>query len=54
MGNLVGRGAWQVGAHRWTRRLDRLVSTLSGEALRNGTPIADPLKTARTPPPLKE
>jgi hypothetical protein len=54
MGNLVGRGAWKVVAHRWTRRLDRLVSTLSGEALRNGTPVADALQPVRTPPQLKD
>jgi hypothetical protein len=39
-GNLTGRGAWRVLAPRWAGRLDRLVSTLSGEALRNGTPAA--------------
>lgn len=39
-GNLIGRGAWRMLAPRWAGRLDRLISLLSGEALRNGTPVA--------------
>jgi hypothetical protein len=39
-GNLTGRGAWRMLAPRWAGRLDRLLSLLSGEALRNGTPVA--------------
>lgn len=42
LGNLGGRGAWRVIAPRWSERLDRLISTLSGEALRNGTPLPPP------------
>lgn len=38
-GNLIGRGAWRLMAPRCAQRLDRLMSTLSGEAMRNGTPI---------------
>ncbi|MGH7575487.1 MAG: hypothetical protein ACREM1_10255 [Longimicrobiales bacterium] len=38
-GNLVGRGAWRMAASRFAKRLDRLMSTLSGEAMRNGTPV---------------
>lgn len=38
-GNLTGRGAWRLLAPRWAQRLDRLISTLSGEAMRNGTPV---------------
>lgn len=38
-GNLTGRGAWRVLAPRWANRLDRLISTLSGEAMRNGTSV---------------
>lgn len=38
-GNLIGRGAWRLVAPRFAKRLDRLISTLSGEAMRNGTPV---------------
>jgi len=41
-GNLGGRSAWRLTAPRWAERLDRLISTLSGEALRNGTPLPAP------------
>ncbi|HEX7049069.1 MAG TPA: hypothetical protein VF188_02565 [Longimicrobiales bacterium] len=41
-GNLSGRGTWRLIALRWSERLDRLISTLSGEALRNGTPLSAP------------
>lgn len=38
-GNVAGRVWWRVTANRWAKRLDRVVSMLSGEALRNGTPV---------------
>jgi hypothetical protein len=48
-GNLTGRGAWRVLAPRWAGRLDRLVSTLSGEAMRNGMPVTS--APPAVPPP---
>jgi len=52
VGNLIGRGAWRLLAPRWAERLDRLISTLSGEALRNGTPIgAAPTAASPVAPP---
>jgi hypothetical protein len=52
LGNFSGRAWWRVTARRWAKRLDRLVSTLSGEALRNGTPLAPPAtEPARSPRP---
>ncbi len=42
LGNLCGRGAWRLIARRWAERLDRLISTLSDEARRNGTPVSAP------------
>jgi hypothetical protein len=47
-GNLTGRGAWRVLARRWAGRLDRLISTLSGEAMRNGTSVAMPTLASRS------
>jgi hypothetical protein len=41
-GNLTGRGMWRVLSRRWARRLDRLISMLSGEAMRNGTSVTVP------------
>ena len=52
VGNVTGRVWWRMTAGRWAKRLDRLVSTLSGEALRNGMPVAPPAPaTASTPAP---
>jgi hypothetical protein len=48
-GNLTGRGAWRLLAPRWAGRLDRLVSTLSGEAMRNGAPVMPPPPSAPAP-----
>jgi hypothetical protein len=48
-GNLTGRGAWRALAPRWAGRLDRLVSMLSGEALRNGAPVAALPPASRSP-----
>lgn len=42
IGNLGGRGTWRLVARRWAGRLDRLISTVSGEALRNGTLLPTP------------
>jgi len=42
LGNLNGRGAWRLTARRLAGRLDRLISTVSGEALRNGTLLPTP------------
>jgi hypothetical protein len=47
-GNLTGRGAWRVLARRWAGRLDRLISMLSGEAMRNGTSVAMPTLASRS------
>ena len=47
-GNLTGRGVWRVLARRWAGRLDRLISTLSGEAMRNGTSVAMPTLASRS------
>ena len=41
-GNLCGRGAWRFIAPIWTKRLERLISTLSEEARRHGTPPSAP------------
>jgi hypothetical protein len=48
-GNLTGRGMWRVLAPRWAGRLDRLVSTLSGEAMRNGSPLSATRSSASAP-----
>ena len=42
VGNVSGRAWWRITAARWAKRLDRMVSTLSGEALRNGAPVPPP------------
>lgn len=49
LGNLGGRGTWRLVALRWSERLDRLISTLSGEALRNGTQLS-----ASSPAPAEQ
>jgi hypothetical protein len=47
-GNLTGRGAWRMLAPRWAGRLDRLISTLSGEAMRNGMPVSAESRTSHS------